>query len=64
MTTSTGKYFFTKFRSGFAIWTLASTINGISTYDKVFTHWCYETTVREMYRLNGWKQPKQVIQKF
>ena len=64
MASSTKKYFFTRFRNGYAIWTLDKEINGFRSYNKVFTHWDYETVVREMYRLNGWKQPKQVIRKF
>jgi len=64
MATSTKKYFFTKFRSGYAIWTLDKENNGVRSYDKVFEHYDYETIVREMYRLNGWKQPAKVVKRY
>ena len=60
MKPQTGKYFFGRRWNGWGIWqwSVVTENSSISVFIKEVLN--YEEAVREMYRLNGWGEPKNV----
>jgi hypothetical protein len=65
MTAQVGKHYVGRYHSAFAVWQWDSVDeNGGTSAHKVQMFWEYEEAVREMYRLNGWKQPEKMYRKY
>ena len=65
MTAQVGKHYVGRYHSAFAVWQWDSVDeNGGTSAHKVQMFWEYEEAVREMYRLNGWKQPEKLYRKY
>ena len=64
MTAQVGKHYVGRYHGAFAVWQWDSVTEISSSAHKVQMFWSFEDAVREMYRLNGWKQPEKVYRKY
>lgn len=64
MKAEVGKYKFGRHRSMWAIWQWDSVTENGSTARFVKDVRTYEEAVTEVYRLNGWRVPKQIRRSF
>jgi hypothetical protein len=60
-----GKHYVTTWLKSYAVqvWDSVSE-NGCCSGHTVAKFWSFEEAVREMYRLNGWKQPKTIYKRY
>jgi hypothetical protein len=59
-----GKHTFGRHRSKWGIWQYDCVVDGAATARFVKDVNSYEEAVREIYRLNGWGEPKNIRKKF
>ncbi|VDR33869.1 Uncharacterised protein [Alistipes sp. cv1] len=59
-----GKYFFGRHRRLWGIWMWGQVTETGSSGTFVKDVYSYEDALREVYRLNGWGEPKNITRKF
>lgn len=59
-----GKYYFGRHRRSWGIWQWDYVSESGSTAIFIKDVFNYEDAVKEVYRLNGWGEPKQIRRKF
>ena len=64
MAAEVGKYFFRKRHSIFYIYQYDVVEDGFESAKHIKDAQTYEEAVREVYRLNGWGEPKNIRRKF
>ena len=64
MKAQVGKYFFGRHRRCWGIWQWDSVGNGCASGTFIKDVFTYEDAVKEVYRLNGWGEPKYIKRVF
>ena len=64
MTPTINKYFFGRHRTNWGIWKCTSVSENGSMGDFIKDVFTYEEAVKEVYRLNGWGEPKSIKRTF
>lgn len=64
MAAEVGKYFFKKRYSVFYIYQYDVVENGYESAKHISSVQTYDEAVKEVYRLNGWGEPKQIRRRF
>lgn len=64
MTLKIGLYHFGKHRRNFGIWLCDYAEDGITSSTFIKDVQTYEEAVKEVYRLNGWGEPKRIYKKY
>ena len=64
MKAEVGKHYVTTWLKCFAVCVWDTVTDNGCTGHTVAKFWSYEEAIREMYRLNGWKQPVKVYRRY
>ena len=64
MKSQVGKYFFGRHRGDWRIWLCTAVTETGSSETFVKDVYTYEEAVKEVYRLNGWGEPKSIKRNF
>ena len=64
MKASVGTYHFGRHRGDWGIWCYDYVSEKITSSRFIKDVWTYEEAVREVYRLNGWGEPKRIKREF